>query len=162
MNNIIFFWKSEGKYGFLSNWSDHPIRDDDGIYYHTIEHYIMYQKAKLMNDEESAREILHSVHPFQAKTIGRSIKNFNGREWDQRRRDIAIRGLTLKVAQHPSVRRGLINTKDMILAKASPHDATWGIGMVNTDIRALDPKRWLGKNLLGRAWMDVRAAEDSD
>jgi len=156
MNNIIFFWKSEGKYGFLSNWSDHPIKDEDGIYYHTVEHYMMYKKAMLMNDIESAQAILFSLHPYLAKTIGRDVKNFDQRKWDNNKCSIVLKGITLKVAQHPQLKQLLIHTNGKTLAEASPYDKVWGIGMTKVDIRSTNPNLWTGKNLLGKLWMELR------
>ena len=48
-----------------------------GIEFRTAEMYMMYMKAKFMRDEETARKILDSETPAEAKTLGRQVKNFS-------------------------------------------------------------------------------------
>ena len=40
--------------------------------------------------------------------------------------------------------------------EASPHDNIWGIGLADSDPRCLDPAKWQGLNLLGKALVRVR------
>ncbi len=40
--------------------------------------------------------------------------------------------------------------------EASPYDHIWGIGLLETDPRALHPQSWLGDNLLGFILMQAR------
>ena len=50
----------------------------------------------------------------------------------------------------------LIQTGDHRLAKASPHDNLWGIGLSACDPRASSPDSWCGRNLLGQALEHVQ------
>jgi hypothetical protein len=64
------------------------------------------------------------------------------------------RDLGVEITQHSFFLIGL--TEDVI-AKASPRDTIWGIGLGAANPAARDPRRWRGENLLGFALMEVRA-----
>ena len=66
-------------------------------------------------------------------------------------------GNRAKFAQHPNLRRFLLDTGNRILVEASPVDKIWGIGLAQDDPRAQNPLQWQGLNLLGFALMKVRA-----
>ncbi len=50
----------------------------------------------------------------------------------------------------------LLSTKNMVIVEASPSDKVWGIGLSMTNKDINDPKKWKGKNLLGKCLMNVR------
>ena len=79
--NFVFFWKPLEQNGWLSNWSPHPLIDN-GIIFKTAEHFIMYHKALLMGDTLSANKILMTKYPSEAKAIGRQIKHWNKKKWE--------------------------------------------------------------------------------
>lgn len=130
------------------------MRDEHGNTFRTMEHYIMYHKAMLMNDPPSARLVLAAKHPAQAKVIGRAIVNWDEALWARERESILFRGLMLKARQHKVVRDILDLSGDRIVAEASPYDAIWGTGCSK---HVTDPRKWRGTNILGKAWMKVRA-----
>jgi len=68
-----------------------------------------------------------------------------------------VRANQAKFSQNPALASYLLNTGDRVLVEASPVDAIWGIGLAADDVRATDPARWQGLNLLGFALMQVRA-----
>ena len=155
-DNIIYFWKpSNPRYGFLSNWSRHPIEDEYGNSFPTCEHYFMYQKAKLFDDHETATEILEASHPGKARELGRKIKNYDDIVWKDQRIHVMRDALILKCKQHRDVKERLLSTGRRLLAEASPFDKVWGIGL--SEEQALSRKqKWPGENLLGKTWMLVR------
>lgn len=157
MDNFVFFWKPKEKNGHFSNWSEHSIIEND-IYFRTLEHYIMYYKAMLMNDHVIANKIAtdSTITVNQVKQLGKEISYFDPDLWDQNKRHIIKKGLLLKVDQHPELIDLLLETNNKMIAEASPYDKIWGIGISKTDPRALDPYKWPGKNILGEAWMEVR------
>jgi ribA/ribD-fused uncharacterized protein len=55
-NKVVFFWN-----GVFSQWADTPF-DIDGVTYHTAEHYMMAEKARLFKDSKIEAEILRVVH----------------------------------------------------------------------------------------------------
>jgi len=128
----------------------------DGAIFTTAEHFMMYQKALLFGDHETAARILDSDHPFEAKTLGRSVRNFMEGRWNQARLEIVIRGNIEKFAQNPNLLNFLLATGDDILAEASPNDLVWGIGCREEDPSAIQPRNWPGQNLLGFALMQAR------
>ena len=48
----------------------------EGAKFRTAEQYMMYMKAQLMKDTDTAQKILECTTPAEAKTLGREVKNF--------------------------------------------------------------------------------------
>ncbi len=157
----LFFWGHQpSKDGSitktcLSQWwmSSFMINDET---YCCMEQYMMAEKARLFNDNETLMEIMKSNHPKQIKDLGRQVKNFNEEAWVQRRYSIVFKGNYAKFSQNENLRQFLIKTKDRVLVEASPYDKVWGIGMSADDEHIENPLLWNGLNLLGFALMEVR------
>ncbi|NIF05843.1 NADAR family protein [Chryseobacterium sp. Tr-659] len=155
----LFFWghttKDEITKSCFSQW--YPGRlEENGIAYKTAEHYMMAGKARLFNDSEMEEKILQSATPNQAKSMGRKVKNFDPKLWDEHKYGIVKKGNLLKFSQNQKFRDFLLSTGEKVLVEASPYDKIWGIGMLETDARAHNPLLWNGENLLGFALMEVR------
>ncbi len=155
MTSPILFWSAGGYDGYLSNWSPHPVTEN-GITFKTLEHYLMYHKALVMGDMESAHFILLAESPQSAKKLGRKVKDYSEEKWHAARENVILNGLWLKSNQHPFIKEKLLRTKGRQIGEASPFDDIWGIGMIASAPQARDPKSWKGQNLLGKAWMKVR------
>ncbi|MCO1582483.1 NADAR family protein [Crossiella sp. SN42] len=158
---LLLFWGhrpepdgSAGK-GCLSQWWPAEL-DDDGLRLRSAEHYMMFHKALLFEDQDTAAKILAADHPGEAKTLGRQVRSFDQETWAARRFDIVVAGNLLKFTQHPDLGAYLLATGDRVLVEASPLDPVWGIGLAADDPRAADPAQWPGENLLGFALMAVR------
>ena len=157
----IFFWghteKKEGELtkSCLSQWYDCSF-EIDGIFYSTAEQYMMSQKALLFNDNETNLKIMGSKTPKKYKQLGRQVKNFSPKLWDEKKFDIVVKGNLAKFSQNENLKQFLLNTKDKILAEASPYDKIWGIGMAQDDKDIYNSDKWKGENLLGKALMKVR------
>jgi len=154
---VIPFWKADSSFGMFSKWSPYPVVED-GITFHTSEHYLTYHKAMLFGDPDTANRVLASSDPRQAKAVGRRVRNWDRDIWETNQLPIMVRALWLKVKQHKEIRQLLLQTDGMVLAEASPYDNTWGVGYGPSDKRAHDSNQWKGRNLLGEAWMTVRYA----
>src|SRR5690606_17756368 len=128
----------------------------DGRTFATAEHYMMWRKALLFDDRDSAERILAAGHPKQAKDLGRGVRGFDQRRWEAQRCEIVRTGNAAKFAQHPDLEAFLLGTGNRVLVEASPVDVVWGIGLAADDPRADDPQRWKGLNLLGFALGEVR------
>ncbi|ANF50731.1 hypothetical protein A0O34_09435 [Chryseobacterium glaciei] len=156
---FLFFWghtvKEEITKACFSQWFPFQF-EENGIEYKTAEHYMMAGKAKLFNDNERLEEILKSDSPNQAKNLGRKVKNFETKLWDEQKYNIVKRANFLKFSQNEKFKEFLLSTNDKILVEASPYDTIWGIGMLETDPKAENPLQWNGENLLGFALMEVR------
>jgi ribA/ribD-fused uncharacterized protein len=118
---------------------------------------MMYRKAVLFGDEESAGRIVAASHPRQAKMLGRRVRNFDESIWNKQRFDIVVDACLVKFGQNAELRQFLLGTGDRVLVEASPTDRIWGIGLTARDERAADPALWQGLNLLGFALMHARA-----
>ena len=156
---FLFFWghtvKEEVTKACFSQWFPFEF-EEEGIIYKTAEHYMMAGKAKLFNDLEVLQQILKAETPNEVKSLGRKVKNFDPKIWDEHKYEIVKHGNFLKFSQNEKFKEFLLSTNDKILVEASPYDTIWGIGMLETDKKAENPLLWNGENLLGFALMEVR------
>lgn len=160
----IYFWmETEEPYGWMSQWYAYRMRDasDSTIVYPTAEHYMMYQKAKLFEDDKIADKILagKDFHPRKIKELGREVAGFDESTWVAEREQIVEKGTWLKMTKplrDKQVNLGelLLETGDRELVEASPFDRVWGVGFRAKDAEN-NRERW-GLNLLGKALMAVR------
>lgn len=129
----------DGKYMFLSNFYESPIKDDQGIEYPTVEHY--FQAAKTL-DENERRMIAAAATPGQAKRMGRAVTLRS--DWEAVKSYYMELGLRLKF-QNPDLAAKLIATGDEELIEGN----TWGDriwGVYNGE----------GENRLGKLLMKIR------
>lgn len=156
---FLFFWghtaKGEITKSCFSQWFTGAF-EENGIVYKTAEHYMMAGKARLFKDAETLEKILKAASPNQVKSLGRKVKNFDPKLWNEHKYEIVRQGNLLKFSQNKKYKDFLLSTGDKILVEASPYDTIWGIGMLETDSRAENPLLWNGENLLGFALMEVR------
>jgi ribA/ribD-fused uncharacterized protein len=158
----LFFWGHQPERdggagrGCLSQWWPAPFAAN-GQTFATAEHYLMWRKAKLFRDDETAAKILGCAHPQQAKGLGRQVHGFDQVVWDAHQFDIGLAGNVAKFSQHDALCEFLVGTGERVLVEASPIDRIWGIGLAAEDPRAGDPARWRGRNLLGFVLMAARA-----
>jgi ribA/ribD-fused uncharacterized protein len=157
----IFFWGHSNKNGeevgkfIFSQWYPSPFTVD-GTDYKTAEHWMMAQKAILFGDKEIADKILKAEKPGEVKELGRKIKDFDEKMWDERKYEIVKAGSIHKFQQNKKFQEFLLHTGDRILVEASPTDAVWGIGLPQDAKSIEDPNTWKGLNLLGFALMEAR------
>lgn len=159
-NYLLFWGHRPGRDGSVtascfSQWWQSDFMVDE-IKYPTAEHWMMAQKAILFKDEKAWEKILMAESPAKAKKLGRGVLNFNQDTWNQKRFSMVCEGNYHKFKQNPELKEFLLNTKKSVLVEASPVDRIWGIGLSANDNRALNPRLWKGKNLLGFALMEVR------
>jgi ribA/ribD-fused uncharacterized protein len=140
----------------LSQWWPSPI-EVDGVHYRHAEGYMMAAKARVFDDMKILGQILDAEHPGEANKLGRLVQGFDEMEWQRHRFEIVVRGNLAKFSQSEDLRAYLLSTAPRILVEASPRDRIWGIGLVQSDLRALEPSQWRGRNLLGFALTEVRA-----
>lgn len=145
-----------GKGNPFSNFY-HIVFKWEGNTFSSSEQAFMYAKAVVFNAEEVAQEMLRTLEPFKAKRLGNSrrIQYFDANLWDAVRYDLMVDVLRAKF-MHPMLKGILLNTGDSIIVEASPTDTDWGVGIAKDDPRIYNPELWQGKNLLGKALMEVR------
>jgi hypothetical protein len=146
----LLFWR-----GPFSQWFKSPMTID-GIQFNTCEQYMMYRKAMLFKDKETAAKIMRTDDPKIQKQLGREVKHFDAIVWDRHKEEVVYTGNLNKFQQNEKLRNILFDTGDKILVEASPYDRIWGIGLSEDDPDALDKTKWLGQNLLGYAVTKVK------
>lgn len=157
---IIAFWGHTPNPGRMtktcfSQWYECRF-EVDGVQYHTAEQYMMAQKAVLMGDKATYREIMAAYDPREYKKLGRKVRNFDAALWDREKYNVVLRGNLAKFSQNPEMLEFLDNTGDSVLVEGSPYDAIWGVKIESRDPRVLNPNQWRGENLLGFALMETR------
>mmetsp|Transcript_15671 Transcript_15671/g.39802 ORF Transcript_15671/g.39802 Transcript_15671/m.39802 type:complete len:167 (-) Transcript_15671:750-1250(-) len=155
---MLYFFGHEarkcGQKACLSNWYPASFVDDKGQTFAHVEQYMMYQKAKLFEDEKMAEAILAEDCPRACKKYGRQVRGFSEDVWNRHAQDIVRNGCFFKFDQNEKLRKFLLSTSPCHLAEASPFDKVWGIGINEKD--AVANRRWRGTNWLGDCLMDVR------
>lgn len=155
-DSAVYFWNSDDQpYGALSHWYHADSKDEDGIVYFTMEHYMMYHKALLFGDKHIGKEILSLQSPEEVKQAGRRVRGFDKDKWTACREQIVFDGNLLKYSQHQDLQQLLLETGNRQLVEASPEDRIWGIGYSAVDA-SQHCKTW-GENLCGIALEKVRA-----
>lgn len=117
---------------------------------------IMVVKAALMNDQGSFDSISKARTPATCKQLGRKVRAFDQKLWEEHLRDTALEVVKQKFATDSRSRDVLLGTGDAILAEATKNDRIWGIGLDVGDPRVQHPDKWLGRNVLGEALMRAR------
>lgn len=159
--DYLFFWGHQPSRDgsiiktCMSQWWPAQFQED-GILYRTAEHYMMIQKAKLFNDEETLLRMIPKESPKDVKDLGRQVRNFNPDIWDKHKFRIVKQANYLKFSQNESLKQFLKQTTNKVLVEASPVDNIWGIGLTEDSEHARNPREWRGENLLGFALMEVR------
>jgi ribA/ribD-fused uncharacterized protein len=127
---------------------------------------MMVHKALLFGDESIARQVLaiQSTDPSDLRTVkglGRKVKHFDDKRWDESKKRIVMEGNLHKFRPKGEAREALLGTGDKILMESSPNDAVWGIGMHKKNAltlleKAEEEPKWRGQNLLGEILMQIR------
>ena len=121
-----------------------------------MEQYMMYEKAILFHDQETAKKILQTDNVAEIKALGRTVQNFDDTVWGQSREEIVYKGVFEKFRQNPERRKRLERTGEEVIAECAVKDRIWGIGLSMKDEDRFCVDRWKGQNLLGKILMDVR------
>ena len=150
LKNYIFFLN-----GPLCQWWKADMKEGS-ITFNCCEQYMMYHKAMLFKDEETATKILLTEKPREQKELGRTVKNFNEKLWSANKEKIVYNGNYLKFTQNEDLKQYLIDTNPYELVEANKYDKIWGIGMFAHDENILNTSKW-GQNLLGKTLMKVRS-----
>lgn len=151
-NTFTFFWRTESPF---SQWHPSPFVVE-GISFNCAEQFMMYKKAKLFCDDETADEILKASKPSVQKELGRAVRDYHEAEWLQNRERIVYEGNFHKFTQNENLRKALLDTGETTLVEASPVDSVWGIGLSVDNPDAAFPEKWKGLNLLGKILTELR------
>ncbi len=160
MEEFYFFWGHTPKKenvidkSCLSQWFDRGFIIND-IKYKNAEQYMMAKKALLFCDKEIFNKIMNISDPHSVKKLGRKIKNFNEKVWNQNCENYVYEANMAKFSQNEDLKEFILSTTGL-LVEASPYDKIWGIGLSASDKRALNVETWKGLNKLGYILTKVR------
>jgi len=146
--------------GIHSQWNESPFKFAT-ISFNCAEQFMMFAKALLMNDHQSARQILMTDDPREQKKLGRMVNGYSQRMWDTHRYRVVLLATFLKATQNPQVMADYVTQADLgttLYVEASPHDRIWGIGVDVLTARQIPVSEWRGMNLLGLAITEISRA----
>lgn len=152
MPEIIAFTKVALPYGWLGNMSPYPIELADQEW-KTAE--ALFQSLRFEDDDPVREEIRAAASPMTAKMIAKSNKDkmvIEPCSGDDLSNMTIV--LLLKINQHPDLKKQLIETGDAkLIEDVTSHNRTgnhtfWGM--------ALTDGEWVGENMLGTLWMEIR------
>jgi ribA/ribD-fused uncharacterized protein len=125
-DGVVLFWQPPAPF---SQWTESPFTVEKKKYC-CCEQFMMARKAKLFGDSETLGKILAGDHdPAAHKRLGRGVKEFNERVWEDHCDNIVVQGNYAKFTSNRVLLEALLDTGDSLLAEASPHDRVWGIGL---------------------------------
>lgn len=128
----IYFWREyDETYAFLSQWypapftAPSPIPDSPRMTFLTTEQYMMYHKGILFGDVETAEKIMAATTPKKQKALGREVKGFDEKLWNQHRERIVEEGNWHKFchpAEESNLKKALLETGERKLVEVRAHD----------------------------------------
>ena len=87
----------------------------------------MYRKAIMFNDNEVTEKILKTENPWEAKKLGRLVKNYDDEKWDIFRYSIMYHANMSKYTQNKDIKKKLINTYPKILVECNLPEILFGV-----------------------------------
>lgn len=151
-NKFIYFWGD-----WTSNFYPcHFVTKDKKTFFCT-EQYFMYMKAITFEDYEIAEKILLETKPSNCKKLGRQVRNYDDKIWNEKRYQVMLDANMMKFSQNLDLKDLLLNDdfEGKHFVEASPYDAIWGIKCSVKDAKD-DKSNWKGLNLLGKVLDEVR------
>lgn len=134
------------------------------------EQYMMYQKAMLFKDTETAALIMATECPAEHQALGRQVKGYQKALWYANREKVVEDGNWNKFMNSSWLRNKLLKTGNRELVEVrlrvaimgtertdifqASTDIIWGVGFLAT--HAEKSRLEWGQNLLGKALMRVR------
>lgn len=128
------------------------------LHFFNSEQYFMYVKAIVFGDYDVADGILATKDPKKAKALGRAVKGYDDKVWNEMRYKVMVDANKAKYSQNEDLKK-LITSDDFKgkgFVEASKWDNVWGIKLTEDMPEADDESKWLGQNLLGKALDEVR------
>ena len=140
----------------LSNFHQIKVKDKDDNMFHSSEQWYQYQKALEFEDTETANDIMNADTPLKCFQLGKSVRNFNLRQWHLKAKQVMLEAVSAKFEQNPHIQKYLQDTKDTIIAEANPRDKVWGIALSVKNKSVFNRNAWQGENWMGEILMSVR------
>ncbi len=138
--------KFDGSFEFLSNFSLHKLRDEEGTLWQTVEHYYQAMKTDDLIDQG---RIWSATTPGRAKKIGQTVKMRN--DWKDKKFEYMMDGISWKFLQNKDILELLMSTQGYHLVEGNTwHDNIWG------DCKCPKCENIPGENWLGKILMKLR------
>ena len=153
---MILFGDKFKEHGFFSNDYPESFRVEY-LDFSSMTQYLMFCRASLFGDKETAWKIFNEWNNNVIRRIGRTVKGFDENIWKGQRSIILARGLKGKFDHNPAYIAELLRTGEEMLVYCDPDDDEFGIGLSPDQPECQDPEQWQGLNLLGYALMDLRS-----
>ena len=136
----------KGSYSPLSNlYSCHLNVNDHS--FNSSEQLFQFKKASSMGHPEIADQVLATSDPFQAMILGKQVPTDD--EWAATTGShLMEQTLRIKLEQVPEFCKLIQEHRDKAFVEASVNK-TWGSGIDLYSTDAMEPSKWIGKNLLG-------------
>lgn len=135
--------------GWLGNMAPYPVVYNN-ITYKTTE--TLFQCLRFADHPEVVDQLIQCKSPMAVKMIAKKHAHLQEKNNDIENMRLCLR---LKLEQHPELRQLLVSTGSTIIvedcsARARGTALTWGARWCNIN------NTWVGKNLLGMLWMEMR------
>jgi ribA/ribD-fused uncharacterized protein len=126
MAPVYFLDEKDPSTRWLSQWyhapftAPSPVATNPHMTFVTCEQYMMYHKAFLFGDTETASKIMETESPEEQKALGRKAKGFNNAIWGDNRERIVEEGNWNKFANslaEPGLKQLLLDTGDRELVE---------------------------------------------
>lgn len=181
---ILFNRPEDNEYGYLAN--DWPIDINwKGVKYFTVDQALAAEKARYFGRTKDLQEIMRTRSTTTMRSIARkfsegpqargslvnplkdepkhvetdsekAMREQKSADWEKARYKTLISILMTKFRQHEQLGKLLKDTGDAVLAMADHRNVEDGIGIAIENPNAGQPRKWNGKNILGKALMEVR------
>ena len=111
----------------------------------------LYQAARFPDSEQIQEDIRASTNGFTAKLVAKANISHTRDDWDDIRVAVMRQVLEAKYTQHKKIREIIADTGTRDIVEQSKRDGFWGA--CQSDVA----RGWLGLNMLGQLWMDIRS-----
>jgi ribA/ribD-fused uncharacterized protein len=147
IGEVITFFKTDEKYGFLSNMKGKQKILVNNVWFSSSE--AIYQSLKYPKNKAIQYKIMSERSPILAKKISISNKKDMRQDWDIVKNNIMRLCIRIRAFQSQEFVNILLSTDKKIIVEISRKDTYWGTVFINE----FELK---GKNVLGRLLMELR------
>lgn len=146
-NNVISFYKTDEKFGLLSNMKGRLILYVNDLFFTSSE--AIYQSFRFPNNINLQKIIAKEKSPLIAKRIAKKYVNETREDWEQIKNDLMRISLRIKLLESEEFQQLLKLTIGKEIIEISRKDDYWGVIPIDDNI-------FRGKNVLGRLLMELR------
>lgn len=141
-----------GKDDPLSNFYECEIKIF-GFNHPTSEHAFQYAKAIRSGDMLRATSIREAATPLEAKRIGKQVTTSD--QWEDTKDEVMREIIEKKINQCSELKDQLLKIGKQSTIVEAVYDDYWGSGLDKTGTLHTTHKKWPGKNVLGKIFMDT-------